>query len=221
MLLTIRNLGIRSYVEVWQAMRQFTDSRDKTSPDQLWVLQHYPVYTQGLKGRSENILDPESIPVIQTDRGGQSTYHGPGQLIIYTLIDLNRKRIGARVLVSSLERAIIEMLEQYGVSAFSIPKAPGVYVAGKKIASIGLRIRKGCSYHGLSCNVSMDLSPFKGIHPCGYPGLEVTQVADLNGPQNPLEVSVPVIQHLLKELDYDGIEQTDFDHPQGDGPKIG
>lgn len=205
----IRNAGIQEYAPILKAMQQFTQARNKSTTDEFWVLHHYPVYTQGLNGKKDNIFDPESIPVIQTDRGGQSTYHGPGQLVIYTLIDLNRKKLAVRALITALENAVISTLAQYGISAATRTKAPGVYVEDKKIASVGLRVRRGCSYHGLSLNVSMDLSPFNGIHICGYPDLEVTQLADLNGPQNPFEVSVPLLQQLLKQLNYD--EVTDYD----------
>lgn len=206
MLVAIRNLGIRDYVEVWKNMQSFTLSRQPSSLDEIWIVQHYPVYTQGLAGRPENIFDANSIPVVQSDRGGQCTYHGPGQLVIYTLIDLNRKKLGIRSLIDALQTATIKTLEQYGITAVTRAKAPGVYVDGKKIASIGLRIRRGCSYHGLSFNISMDLSPFEGIHICGYPDLEATQLDDLDGPKNPIEVSVPIVHQLLKLLNYDGIE---------------
>lgn len=199
-------------------MQRFTEARNETSEDEIWVMQHYAVYTQGLNGKAENIFDADDIPVIQSDRGGQSTYHAPGQLMVYTLIDLIRKKLGVRALVSALENAVIGTLEQYGITAIAKAKAPGVYVEGKKIASVGLRVRRGCSYHGLSLNISMDLAPFKGIHTCGFPELEVTQLADLNGPQNPFEVSVPVLQQLLKLLNYDGIVETN--HTQG-STKVG
>ena len=206
MLVTIRNLGIQKYVEVLEAMQRFTETRNDITHDEIWVMEHHPVYTQGLNGKAENIIDPGNIPVIQSDRGGQSTYHGPGQLMVYVLINVNRKKLGVRALVSALENSVIFTLGQYGITAYTNAKAPGVYVEGKKIASVGLRVRRGCSYHGLSFNVSMNLSPFEGIHTCGYPGLEVTQLSDLNGPENYLEVSVPVIYRLLHLLDYESIE---------------
>ncbi len=206
MLVTIRNLGIQKYVEVLEAMQRFTETRNDITHDEIWVMEHHPVYTQGLNGKAENIIDPGNIPVIQSDRGGQSTYHGPGQLMVYVLINVNRKKLGVRALVSALENSVIFTLGQYGITAYTNAKAPGVYVEGKKIASVGLRVRRGCSYHGLSFNVSMNLSPFEGIHTCGYPELEVTQLSDLNGPENYLEVSVPVIYRLLHLLDYESIE---------------
>ena len=203
MLVNIRNLQLQKYVEVLEAMQRFTETRNVMTQDELWVTEHHPVYTQGLNGKAENIIDPGDIPVIQTDRGGQSTYHGPGQLMVYVLFDLNRKKLGVRALVSALENSVIFTLGQYGINAYANAKAPGVYVEGKKIASVGLRVRRGCSYHGLSFNVSMNLSPFEGIHTCGYPELEVTQLSNLNCPVNPMEVSVPVIHRLLHLLDYD------------------
>lgn len=203
MLVTIRNIGTQEYVEALEAMQEFTETRNAITQDEIWVMGHHPVYTQGLNGKAENIIDPGNIPVIQTDRGGQSTYHGPGQLIVYVLIDLNRKKLGVRALVSALENSVIFTLGQYGITAYINTKAPGVYVEGKKIASVGLRVRRGCSYHGLSFNVSMNLYPFESIHTCGYPELEVTQLSDINGPANQLEVSVPVIHRLLHLLDYD------------------
>ena len=174
MLVTIRNCETQEYVEALEAMQGFTETRNAITQDEIWVMEHHPVYTQGLNGKAENIIDPGNIPVIQTDRGGQSTYHGPGQLIVYVLIDLNRKKLGVRALISALENSVIFTLGQYGNTAYTNTKAPGVYVDGNKIASVGLRVRRGCSYHGLSFNVSMNLSPFKGIHTCGYPELEVT-----------------------------------------------
>ena len=211
MRVTIRNIGTQEYVEVLGAMQRFTETRNDMTQDEIWIMEHHPVYTQGLNGKAENIIDPGDIPVIQTDRGGQSTYHGPGQLMVYVLIDLNRKKLGVRALVSALENSVIFTLGQYGITAYTHAKAPGVYVDGKKIASVGLRIRRGCSYHGLSVNISMNLFPFEGIHTCGYPELEVTQLSDLKGPENHLEVSVPVIHRLLQLLDYESIEEI---HPK-------
>jgi lipoyl(octanoyl) transferase len=160
-------------------MRDFTAGRNPATPDQLWLLEHRPVFTLGQAGRREHLLDPGAIPVIQTDRGGQVTYHGPGQLIAYLLFDLRRGRIGVKRLVHLLEQSVIDLLTARGIQAAARPDAPGVYVDGAKIASLGLRVRQGCSYHGLSLNVDMDLEPFRRINPCGYPGLTVTQLADL------------------------------------------
>jgi lipoyl(octanoyl) transferase len=165
-------------------MRAFTDGRTQDTPDELWLLQHPPVFTLGQAGRAEHLLDPGEIPVIQTDRGGQVTYHGPGQLVAYLLVDLRRAGLGVKGLVHLLEGAVIGLLAGYGIEAVARADAPGVYVARAKIASLGLRVRRGCSYHGLSLNVDMDLTPFLRINPCGHPGLAVTQLADLGGPKD-------------------------------------
>lgn len=159
-------------------MRAFTDSRDADTPDELWLLEHPPVFTLGQAGRPEHLLAPGTIPVIQTDRGGQVTYHGPGQLVAYVLLDLRRAGIGIKRLVERLEQAVIDLLAEHGIEAERRANAPGVYVAGAKIASLGLRVRNGCSYHGLALNVDMDLEPFSRINPCGYAGLSITQLVD-------------------------------------------
>ena len=173
----IKNLGQTDYETVWQAMKQFTLQRDADTDDELWVTQHFPVYTQGLNGRQEHLLSTSDIPVVQVDRGGQVTYHGPGQLVIYCLLDLNRLGIGIRQLVMFIEEAIIDLLKTYDIDAYAKREAPGVYVGQAKIAALGLRIRKGYCYHGLSLNLDMDLTPFSGINPCGFKGLEVTQLS--------------------------------------------
>lgn len=167
------------YQSIHQKMRDYTDARDTRSPDQLWILEHKPVYTQGQAGKKEHIINPKQIPIIQSDRGGQVTYHGPGQIIIYLLVDIKRRHLGVRAFVSLIEQSIIALLQCYGISAYAKKEAPGVYVDGAKIGSVGLRIRKGCSYHGLSLNVDMDLAPFYGINPCGFKGLEMTQLNNL------------------------------------------
>ena len=172
----IKNLGRSDYRPTWEAMKVYTDSRGADSPDQLWLTEHEPVFTQGLNGRAEHLLAPGDIPVVQIDRGGQVTYHGPGQLLLYCLLDIARLGLGVKSLVAGIENAIIELLGEYGIDAHTRPGAPGVYVAEAKIAALGLRIRKGCCYHGLSLNVDMDLEPFSRINPCGYRGLEVTQL---------------------------------------------
>jgi len=182
--LLVRRRGLSDYSAAWAEMRAFTDGRTQDTPDELWLLQHPPVFTLGQAGRAEHLLDPGEIPVIQTDRGGQVTYHGPGQLVAYLLVDLRRGGLGVKGLVHLLEGAVIGLLAGYGIEAEARADAPGVYVAGAKIASLGLRVRRGCSYHGLSLNVDMDLTPFLRINPCGYPGLAVTQVADLGGPKD-------------------------------------
>jgi lipoyl(octanoyl) transferase len=180
----IRRLGVRDYAATWARMRAFTDVRSEDTPDELWLLQHLPVFTLGQAGRPEHLLAPGETPVVQSDRGGQVTYHGPGQIIAYVLVDLHRAGLGVKGLVHLLEGAAIALLAGYGIEAQARNDAPGVYVAGAKIASLGLRVRRGCSYHGLSLNVDMDLEPFGRINPCGYPGLAVTQIADLGGPSD-------------------------------------
>jgi lipoyl(octanoyl) transferase len=174
-----RELGLVEYLPTLEAMKDFTDSRGPDSPDELWLLQHPRVFTQGQAGKAEHVLAPGDIPVIQVDRGGQVTYHGPGQWVVYLLVDIRRHHMGVRDLVDLIERSIVQLLSEYGIAAASRADAPGVYVAGDKIASLGLRVRKGCSYHGLSLNVDMDLEPFQRINPCGYEGLQVTSMAKL------------------------------------------
>jgi lipoyl(octanoyl) transferase len=174
-----RRLGLVPYEPTWRAMQRFTDARDSATADELWLLEHPPVFTLGMAGKREHVLAPGDIPVVQSDRGGQVTYHGPGQLVIYPLLDLKRAGLGVRDLVSALERAVIGYVSGLGIEAHSRRDAPGVYVAERKLASIGLRIRRGASYHGIALNVDMDLEPFRRINPCGYAGLEMTQLADL------------------------------------------
>jgi len=180
--LQLRELGLVDYAPTLQAMREFTDARRADDPDQLWLLQHPRVFTQGQAGKAEHILAPGDIPVIQVDRGGQVTYHGPGQWVLYLLLDLRRRNWGVRDLVNTIERSVVQLLAGYGIEAQPDPAAPGVYVDGAKIASLGLRVRRGCSYHGLSLNVDMDLEPFERINPCGYQGLQVTSMARLLPP---------------------------------------
>ncbi|KAA1188560.1 lipoyl(octanoyl) transferase LipB [Pseudohalioglobus sediminis] len=172
-----RSLGLAEYEPVLADMRLFTDTRDADTPDELWLLQHPRVFTQGQAGKAEHVLAPGDIPVIQVDRGGQVTYHGPGQWVVYLLIDLKRRGLGVRALVTLIEQCLVRLLGEYGIEAAADPEAPGVYVSGDKIASLGLRVRKGCSYHGLALNVDMDLEPFGRINPCGYSGLRVTSMA--------------------------------------------
>lgn len=175
--LHVRRLGLLDYDPVWRAMQTFTDQRDKNTADELWLVEHPPVFTQGQAGRAEHILAPGDIPVIQVDRGGQVTYHGPGQIVAYPLIDIGRLEMGVRKLVTGIEQAIIDVLHSYAVDAQLIAGAPGVYIDGVKIASLGLRIRKGKSFHGLSFNVNMNLEPFQRINPCGFEGLQVTNLS--------------------------------------------
>lgn len=198
----IRDLGMQDYVPVWQRMQSENASRDAHSRDEIWFLQHPPVFTLGLNGKPEHILAPGDIPVVNIDRGGQVTYHGPGQIVVYPLIDLRRLKLGVRALVMALEQSVIDTLAGYGIEAVAKRDAPGVYVKGAKIAALGLRIRHGCTYHGLAFNVAMDLEPFRRINPCGYAGLEVTQVADLGGPADVDTVTEDLKPHLLKNLGY-------------------
>jgi len=177
--LVLRTLGRVGYGEAWEAMRAFTQRRDADTPDEVWLLEHPPVFTLGQAGRVEHLLDPGPVPVIATDRGGQVTYHGPGQLVAYVLVDLGRQRLGVRGFVEALEQAVIDTLAEAQVQAARRPGAPGVYVGGRKVAALGLRVRRGCTYHGLALNVDVDLEPFRRIDPCGYPGLEVTRLRDL------------------------------------------
>lgn len=176
--LIVRDLGEQPYLETWEAMKSFTASRDASTPDELWLLEHPRVYTQGQAGKAEHILAPGDIPVILVDRGGQVTYHGPGQLVVYLMIDLTRHRLGIRSLVDVIEQAIVRTLAGIGVAAAPRPDAPGVYVEQAKIASLGLRVRRGCSFHGLALNVAMDMEPFRRINPCGYAGMAMCQVSD-------------------------------------------
>ncbi|MDP2379836.1 MAG: lipoyl(octanoyl) transferase LipB [Pseudohongiella sp.] len=202
--LIVRQLGLTDYEPVWRAMQAFTEMRQPESPDELWLLSHWPVFTQGQAGKAEHVLAPAQIPVIQIDRGGQVTYHGPGQLVVYLLIDVRRAGIGVRELVSIIERAIVDTLACVKISAQAKAGAPGVYVGDAKIASLGLRIRRGCSYHGMSLNVAMDMEPFNRINPCGYQGLQVTQVIDLAPEKDPVTLMESmeklVLQNLILQL---------------------
>ena len=173
----VRRLGRFGYEPTWRAMQAFTDARDEATPDELWFLEHEPVFTQGLNGKAEHLLAPGDIPVVGIDRGGQVTYHGPGQLVMYALVDLRRRGIGVRELVVALENSVIALAARHGILASGRREAPGVYVGARKLASIGLRVRRGCSYHGLALNVDMDLEPFGRINPCGMTGLAMTQLA--------------------------------------------
>lgn len=198
--LVVRHLGRRDYAEVFAEQRAFTDSRGADTPDELWFLQHDPVFTQGQAGKAEHLLMPGGIPVVQSDRGGQVTYHGPGQIVVYLLMDLRRLGYSIRSLVTRIEQSLVDTLAAYGIAAAADPKAPGVYVDGAKIASLGLRVRQGCSYHGLSLNVDMDLEPFSRINPCGYQGLRMTQVRELGGPADLSVVAVELERHLRNRL---------------------
>ncbi|MBE0469560.1 MAG: lipoyl(octanoyl) transferase LipB [Methyloprofundus sp.] len=196
----LRRLGRQEYKICWQAMQDFTLSRGHSTADEIWIVEHEPVFTQGLNGKPEHLLQTSDIPLVNTDRGGQVTYHGPGQLVVYTLIDIQRRQLGVRQLVSMLEQAMIDALAQYGLQSEAKPEAPGVYIAGEKIGSVGLRIKKGASYHGLSLNNCMDLSPFDYINPCGYQGLKVTQLANHGVHINTFELALPVVHALIQAL---------------------
>jgi lipoyl(octanoyl) transferase len=204
-ILGIRELGLLPYEPVWQAMQRFTNARDANTPDEVWLLEHPPVFTQGQAGKAEHLLLPGEIPVVKVDRGGQVTYHGPGQLVAYLLLDVRRLGLGVRELVTRIERSLVELLASYGVTAYPRADAPGVYVGDAKIASLGLRIRNGRSFHGLALNLDMDLQPFSRINPCGYAGLRMTQLRDeTDAPVNFSEVAARLSDQLVRQLDYAG-----------------
>lgn len=216
--LYVRQLGLQPYEQTWQSMSEFTNTRDDNSPDELWLVQHPPVFTQGQAGKPEHILNAGKIPVVQSDRGGQVTYHGPGQLVLYPLINLRRRQLGVRDMVRLLEKVAVEFLQDYNVSAYPKPDAPGVYVKDdsvracegvergeggeSKIASLGLRVRRGCCFHGMSINIDMDLSPFTLINPCGYEGMKVTQLSDLSTSRDVdyMEIEQSIISLIAKSL---------------------
>lgn len=204
--LVVRHLGRQDYLPIWQDMHDFTDKRDDNTRDEIWLVEHNPVFTQGQAGKAEHLLNTGDIPVIQSDRGGQVTYHGPGQIVAYFLINLRRKKLGVRELVTDIETLVINTLKHYDIESAAKPDAPGVYVDGRKICSLGLRIRRGCSFHGLALNVSMDLSPFLRINPCGYAGLEMVQVSDLNGPTTVADVETLLVKELVNLLGYEKVE---------------
>ncbi len=202
--LIVRDLGIQDYKAVWKKMTDYTDRRRKESlDDQLWLVEHPPTYTQGQAVKAEHILNPGNIPVVQSDRGGQVTYHGPGQLVVYPLLDLRRLGLGVRDLVTHLEAVLIAVLDKYQISSYAKPNAPGVYVGEAKIASLGLRVRRSCSFHGLSLNVDMDLSPFESINPCGYAGMSMTDMSRLTGSSASMEkVKASLVEVFVRELAY-------------------
>ncbi|MDN6856146.1 lipoyl(octanoyl) transferase LipB [Pseudomonas sp. CAN2814] len=200
--LGFRELGILPYEPTWHAMQRFTAERGPVTPDEVWLLEHERVFTQGQAGKAEHVLFPGDIPVVQVDRGGQVTYHGPGQLVAYLMLDVRRSGIGVRDLVSRIEQSLIGLLDSYGVNAVSKPDAPGVYVDGAKIASLGLRIRNGRSFHGLALNVDMDLEPFRRINPCGYAGMAMTQLTQLAGPIALADVRERLRGELVERLGY-------------------
>lgn len=204
--LVVRRLGRQDYEPIWRAMHDFTDSRNDDTQDEVWLVEHNPVFTQGQAGKAEHLLSTGDIPVVQSDRGGQVTYHGPGQLVAYFLINLRRKKLGVRDLVTHIENLVIQTLKAYNIESNARPNAPGVYVDGRKICSLGLRIRKGCSFHGLALNVDMDLSPFLRINPCGYAGMEMVQVRQLNTAASLPDVEESLIKELVTLLGYDQVE---------------
>ncbi|HIE86868.1 MAG: lipoyl(octanoyl) transferase LipB [bacterium] len=202
--LVVKNLGEKPYAETWQAMKSFTDNRDECAADEFWFVQHPPVYTLGQAGKVEHLLTPGDIPIVHSDRGGQVTYHGPGQLVCYLLLDIRRLQLGVRDLVTAIEQSIVQLINSYGVAAEAKPEAPGVYVDGRKLAALGLRIRKGCSYHGLSLNVDMDLGPFSNINPCGIEGLEVVDMKRLGIDRPMAKIMEELTDILAQQIGYDG-----------------
>ncbi|KAF0163752.1 MAG: lipoyl(octanoyl) transferase [Rhodocyclaceae bacterium] len=197
----VRHLGRVDYAATFAAMQEFTAARDEDTPDELWICEHPPVFTQGLSGKPEHLLKDIGIPVVQIDRGGQITYHGPGQVVAYLLLDLRRRELTVRGLVNRIEQAVIDLLAGYGLTAARLAGAPGVYVGKAKIAALGLRIKHGCSYHGVSLNVDMDLGPYSAINPCGYEGMAVTQLRDLAAEWDTAKVGEALAQHLARQLD--------------------
>jgi len=205
--LQVRRLGRADYEPVWRAMQRFTDGRTELTADELWLLEHPPVFTQGQAGKPEHLLAPGDIPVIQVDRGGQVTYHGPGQVVAYPLVDIRRRHVSVRELVRRIEEAVILVLAQFGVEGTRRAGAPGIYVRGAKIASLGLRVRRGCAFHGLALNVDMDLEPFRRINPCGFQGLEITQLVSFVSVTLP-EVENVLADHLARQLGYASVAWT-------------
>ncbi|MGH8297968.1 MAG: lipoyl(octanoyl) transferase LipB [Steroidobacteraceae bacterium] len=196
----VRNLGLVEYEPTWRAMQRFTDERGPETPDEIWLLEHPPVFTLGMSASRDHVLAPGDIPVVQIDRGGQVTYHGPGQLVVYPLIDLRRAGLGVRDLVTALERSVIDYAAELGITAESRRGAPGVYVDGRKLASVGIRVRRGASYHGIALNVSVDLEPFHRINPCGYAGLEMTRLVELSDIEAISVAAEGLRPHLLDRL---------------------
>ena len=196
----VRRPGRVPYEPTWRAMQDFTTQRDASTPDELWLVEHPPVYTLGQAGKAEHLLHVTDIPLVKIDRGGQITYHGPGQVVVYLLLDLQRRGLKVRELVTRLEQALIDMLAEYGITAERLAGAPGVYVGGAKIAALGLRIRNSRSYHGLCLNVAMDLAPYAAINPCGYAGMAVTQMRDLCGETDLQRVAARLLHHLQAQL---------------------
>jgi lipoyl(octanoyl) transferase len=198
----VHRLGRVEYEPTWRAMQRFTDERNAATADEIWFLEHPPVFTLGMNASPAHVLAPGDIPVVQIDRGGQVTYHGPGQLVVYPLVDLRRAKLGARDIVTALEKSVIQMAAEFGITAEARREAPGIYVGGKKLGSVGIRIRRHSSYHGLAVNVNLDLEPFQRINPCGYQGLEMTQLAELGGPSTVERAADALEPHLLRALGF-------------------
>ena len=196
----VRRLGRVDYEPTWRAMQRFTDERNAATADEIWFLEHPPVFTLGMNASAAHVLAPGDIPVVQIDRGGQVTYHGPGQLVVYPLVDLRRAKLGVRDIVTALEKSVIQMAAEFGITAVARREAPGIYVGGKKLGSVGIRIRRHSSYHGLAVNVNLDLEPFQRINPCGYQGLQMTQLAELGGPSSVERAADALEPHLLRAL---------------------
>ncbi|NQD36639.1 lipoyl(octanoyl) transferase LipB [Permianibacter sp. IMCC34836] len=212
----LRQLGRQTYKPIWQAMKTLTDARDETSHDEIWLVEHERVFTQGQAGKAEHVLAPGDIPVVQVDRGGQVTYHGPGQQVVYFLLDLRRKKLGVRELVTALENAVVDTCAHYGIAVAARADAPGVYLTagkntGAKICSIGLRVRHGCTFHGIAFNIAMDLEPFFRINPCGYQGLQMTTLANEGGPASLSAVEPVLIKALLSRLGYNAARSAPAD----------
>jgi lipoyl(octanoyl) transferase len=209
--LIVRQLGLQPYEPIWRAMQKLTNERSADTSDEIWLLEHQSVFTQGQAGKAEHLLNPGGIPVVQVDRGGQVTYHGPGQLIIYLMIDIRRSKLGIRDIVTLMEQSIIKLLQGYSVEAYAKSDAPGVYVDSSKIASLGLRVRKGCTFHGLALNLNVNTEPFLRINPCGYAGMKVTNLADYVSNLNNQQVATRLTNFMIKEIGYNGVTYaTDF-----------
>ena len=209
----VRDLGRRPYEPVWRAMQAFTDARDERTPDELWLVEHDPVFTLGQAGKPEHVLAPGDIPVLRVDRGGQVTYHGPGQIVAYPLLDLRRLGIGVRDYVRRIEQAVIDTLAEWNIDGARRDGAPGVYVGAAKIAALGIRVRRGCSFHGLAFNIAMDIAPFHRINPCGYQGLQVVALSDLGGPSSPAAVRPVLVRALVRSLGLRGAAMAEGPWP--------
>ncbi|MCV6589513.1 MAG: lipoyl(octanoyl) transferase LipB [Marinobacterium sp.] len=210
--LIVRQLGLQPYLATWQRMQDFTAERNEQTVDEIWQLEHEPVFTQGYAGKSEHLIATGDIPVVEVDRGGQVTYHGPGQSVVYLLLDIRRRKLGPKHVVAQMEQSVIDLLADYGIEAFARPDAPGVYVGDAKIASLGLRVKHGRTFHGLACNINMDMAPFLRINPCGYAGMAMTQLAELVPELDTARAHQRLVKHLTDRLGYTDIEQrTELD----------